>query len=178
MLPMSWALLAQWRITYRTYVTRPRARPGRGAMWRSGAPQRRAARGAPRGADAHTCCYVMSRRGTRQLKAYSLDVVNLLQLHLNRSPFFSKIILVLNAKPEIGGIAEEAGKAECSINRDLAVALQNLRDTSCGDVSLLGESIGRDVERLQKLLKKYLPGVILGIFAIEVPPNDSQQSPH
>jgi hypothetical protein len=32
-------------------------------MWRSGAPQRRGARGAFRGADAHTRCYAKLRRG-------------------------------------------------------------------------------------------------------------------
>ena len=37
-------------ITCRTYVTWPRAQPGRGAMWRSGAPQRRGARAAQRAA--------------------------------------------------------------------------------------------------------------------------------
>jgi len=42
--------LAQWHITYRTYVTRPRGWPNRGAMWRSGAPQRRGARAARRAA--------------------------------------------------------------------------------------------------------------------------------
>jgi hypothetical protein len=36
----------------------PRGQQGRGAVWRSGAPQRREARGAFRGADAHTRCYV------------------------------------------------------------------------------------------------------------------------
>jgi hypothetical protein len=35
----------------------PRGQQGRGAVWRSGAPQRRAARGAFRGADAHTRRY-------------------------------------------------------------------------------------------------------------------------
>ena len=35
----------------------PRAQPGRGAMWRSGAPQRRGARGARRAPMHITCCY-------------------------------------------------------------------------------------------------------------------------
>src|SRR4030042_1067761 len=45
-----------FRITYRPYVTWPRAQPGRGAMWRSGAPQRRVARGTPKGC---RCTYVL-----------------------------------------------------------------------------------------------------------------------
>jgi hypothetical protein len=35
----------------------PRGQQGRGAVWRSGAPQRRVARAAFRGGDAHTRCY-------------------------------------------------------------------------------------------------------------------------
>ena len=53
--------LLAFHITNRTYVTWPRAQPGRGAMWRSGAPQRRVARGAFLGADVHTCCYTQLR---------------------------------------------------------------------------------------------------------------------
>lgn len=41
---------AQWRITFRAYVTWPRGQPGRGAMWRSGAPQ---SPSRPTGGDAH-----------------------------------------------------------------------------------------------------------------------------
>jgi hypothetical protein len=43
----------------------PRGQQGRGAVWRSCAPQRRAARGAFPGADAHTRCY-------GQLRGFSL----------------------------------------------------------------------------------------------------------
>jgi hypothetical protein len=48
--------ITQWSISNRTYVTWPRAQPGRGAMWRSGAPQRRGARATPKG---RRCTYVL-----------------------------------------------------------------------------------------------------------------------
>lgn len=70
-----------------------------------------------------------------------------------------EIVSALKADPELGGVAEVAAQAECSVGRDTALATDKVVDARGGDVEFLGEPVGGEAEGFHELREEDFAGV-------------------
>ena len=90
---------------------------------------------------------------SRRLQA-GLDLVQCLA-----SGGYPEVVAALQADPELGGVAEVAGKAQGGVRGDAAFAADEIVDARGGDVKMLGEAVGGQAEGFHELGEENLAGM-------------------
>lgn len=70
-----------------------------------------------------------------------------------------EVMAALQADPELGGVAEVAGKTQGGVGSDAALAADQVVDPRSRDVQFLGEPISGQAQRFHELREEDLAGM-------------------